>query len=337
MTTPEPLREPPTRPALPGLRVVFFGMGGIFSRAPLAALLAAGVDLRAVVSPAPASISRAESGAPFVVAPSAARPPARALPLLSLAPVGGVGEMATRTVAQMAAEAGAPYLSVTRLSDPRTLAALAAFDADAFCVACFTRRLPAALLALPRLGCLNAHPSLLPDNRGPDPLFWTFHAGASHTGVTLHLMDAALDTGPILLRQRVRIEEGETEARLEARLARVAGDLMVRALGGLASGALTPFAQDDTQAAAHSWPGEDDYTIQASWSARRAYAFARGVGERGAPIGLIAADGARFRLIEPLGYDAAGALAQPWRFDGEQLALRCAPGTFTCRAAPECQ
>lgn len=312
---------------LSGLRVVFFGMGGVFSRLPLEALLRAGVDLRAVVMPADADLALAGAGdAPFTrLEPSARRAPRQMLPLAGVTPP-------PLSLRDLAAVSGAPLLSVARLNDAATLDALADFAPDAICVACFTRRLPPALLRLPRLGCLNAHPSLLPDNRGPDPLFWTFHAGATETGVTIHLMDADLDTGPILVQSRGPLVEGDTEAALELRLATLAGRVMVMALEGLRDATIVPQAQKQAQASAHPWPSAEDYAIPAAaWSARRAYIFACGIIERGLPIPLIATDGERFRLVEPLGYDMSTTLATPWRLEGDLLTLACTPGAFTCR------
>lgn len=314
--------------SLRGLRVVFFGLGGVFSRLPLEALLRAGADLRAVITVAQPGMTLAgATDAPFTrLEPPAARP-RRMLPLAGAAPT-------PRTLLDLAAERGAPLLSVRRLSDPATLAALADLAPDAICVACFTRRLPPAVLALPRLGCLNAHPSLLPAHRGPDPLFWTFHAGETTTGVTIHLMNEAFDAGPILAQSRVTLAEGESEAALETRLATLAGEQMARSLAGLAAGAIIPQPQDEARATAEPWPSADDFTIPATrWPAQRAHRFACGIVGRGQPITLLAADGARFTLAEPLGYDPAATLAVPWRLEGDQLALACAPGVFRCRAA----
>jgi methionyl-tRNA formyltransferase len=315
---------------LSGLRVVFFGLGGVFSRLPLEALLQAGADVRAVVTLAQPGLSLGESAdQPFIRLEPRPIRPARLLPLAG-------GGPAPRSLRDLAAEVGAPLLSVARLRDAATLEALTSFAPDAICVACFTRRLPPVLLRLPRLGCLNAHPSLLPDNRGPDPLFWTFHAGATTTGVTIHLMDDAFDAGPILAQSRVALVDGETEEALETRLAALAGDLLASSLAGLASGALTPTPQDAARATAHPWPEPDDYLIPAAdWSARRAYAFACGVSGREQPITLVAADGARFRLRELLGYDPDAALATPWRRDGDRLTLACAPGVLRCRIAED--
>lgn len=328
----EPINTPaPAR--LDGLRLLVFGLGGVFSRLPVETLRRAGADIRAVVTPAQPGLALAANGqrehdAPFTLLdPPPRRAARRALPLAGATPP-------ALTLRDLAAASDAPLLSVTRLADPATLDALAAFEPDAICVACFTRRLPPALLALPRLGCLNAHPSLLPDKRGPDPLFWTFQAGATESGVTIHLMDAGFDTGPILAQSRVALADGETEAALELRLAALAGDLMAQALAGLRSGALTPLPQDAARATAQSWPSAEDYSISAAWSARRAYTFACGVVGRGEPMAIIASDGARFRLLEPLGYDPLATLAAPWRLDGDRLTLACAPGTFVCQAAP---
>lgn len=319
----------PSTNRLTGLRIVFFGLGGIFSRAPLTSLLRAGADIRAVVTPAQpglGQLSAPESdAAPF----TRLDPPPHASTRRTLTMAGAAAP--PLSLRDLAAQAHAPLLSVSRLAHPGTVDALAAFEADALAVSCFSKRLPPSVLALPRLGCLNAHPSLLPDNRGPDPLFWTFHAGATGTGVTIHLMDEGLDSGPILTQARLPLRVGETEAKLEARLATLAGQQMAEALAGLASGALTPRPQNEAHATAHSWPSDEDYTIPASWSAQRAYTFACGVIQRGAPMTLIASDERRFRLAEPLDYDSATTPAEPWRLDGDHLTMACAPGTFTSR------
>lgn len=315
---------------LSGLRVVFFGLGGVFSRLPLEALLRADADLRAVVTVAqPGTALAGAADAPFIRLEPRATRHRRTLPLAGSAP-------APRTLLELAAEDGAPLLSIRRLNDPATVDALADLRPDAICVACFTRRLPLALLAVPPLGCLNAHPSLLPAHRGPDPLFWTFHAGETTTGVTIHRMNEQFDAGPILIQRQVALAEGESEASLETRLAALAGELMASSLAGLASGSLIPTPQDEARATAEPWPTADDFLIPAAqWSAQRAYLFACGVVGRGQPITLLATDGARFMLAEPLGYDPAATLAVPWRLESDQLTLACASGVFRCHVAPD--
>ncbi|HEX2350858.1 MAG TPA: hypothetical protein VHI51_20675, partial [Ktedonobacterales bacterium] len=110
------------------LRMVFFGLGGVFSRLPLEALLRAGADLRAVVTLAQPGMSLGEAAdQPFLrLEPRPVRA-ARLLPLAGGAPL-------PRTLRDLAAEAGAPLLSIARLRDPATQEAMASFAPDAICV-----------------------------------------------------------------------------------------------------------------------------------------------------------------------------------------------------------
>ena len=308
--------------------IVYFGMAGAFSRPPLEALLDAGVAVRAVALPALAGAGTfaGSDDAPYTVLPLYAAPAAirRALPLMAQA--------SDEHILHRAAARGIPALELRRLDDPRTVAALAGFAPDVICVACFSRKIPTALLRLPRLGCLNVHPSLLPVNRGPDPLFWTFHTGESDTGVTIHVMDEGLDSGPIVLQRALPVPEGITEAELEQSCATTGGALLVEAIRGLAEGRLAPQPQDERLATYHSWPSEDDYTVSSDWSARRAYRFACGIAGRAQPIRIVT-PGATFRLIELLGYDADATLDAPFHLAGGELALQCTPGVFYARVA----
>src|SRR5215472_11713473 len=133
------------------LSILYLGMAGAFSAPPLAALLDAGFDVRAVVLPA---LVAGGSDIPAVTRrPAPATVGRRALTLLGAATEPNIVEMAVRR--------DLPVLEVGRLRDPAVVETLAAYKPDAICVACFSRRIPAAVLCLPRLGCLNLHPSLL--------------------------------------------------------------------------------------------------------------------------------------------------------------------------------
>ena len=302
------------------LSVVFFGMTGRFSPPPLRALLRAGIDVRAVILPA------LPGSPPLAPITFPARPSRRrALPL--------VGTPAEPNILEIAREAGIDAYEVGSLAAPETLALIRDLAPDALCVACFNRRLPSALLAMARLGCLNVHPSLLPDNRGPDPLFWTFQRGDRETGVTVHLMDAGLDTGPILAQRPIPFPEGITEAALERACAEAGGDLLVSALRGLANGSLTPRPQDPARATTYPLPSPDDYTITGR------QARPQGLHLRLRPHRTRAAaphrdhSDAAFRLLAPLSYDENATLDAPYHLDGDTLTLRCTPGLFTVRVA----
>jgi len=109
-------------------------------------------------------------------------------------------------------------------------AALQQADADVAVVAAYGLLLPPWVLALPRLGCLNIHASLLPRWRGAAPIQRALEAGDLESGITLMQMDAGLDTGPMLLRQALAIAPHETAASLHDRLAELGAHLIVQAL-----------------------------------------------------------------------------------------------------------
>ena len=161
---------------------------------------------------------------------------------------------------------------------------ISALHPDAICVACFPYRLPQEILRIPHLGSLNVHPSLLPDNRGPDPLFWTFRRGDAFTGVTIHLMDVGLDTGAILLQKRLEVPDGIGELLLEQRLADSGAELLREALSGLAAGRIQPVPQESARATRYPLPDSEDFVVTPERPARWAYNFARGLYTREVPI-----------------------------------------------------
>ncbi|MEO8080815.1 MAG: methionyl-tRNA formyltransferase [Caldimonas sp.] len=123
--------------------------------------------------------------------------------------------------------------------------ALEAAALEAIVVAAYGLILPAWLLALPRLGCINIHASLLPRWRGAAPIQRAIEAGDADTGVTLMQMDEGLDTGAILLAESTPIAADETSATLLPRLAELGAGLAVRGLPALAAGRLPTRAQPD--------------------------------------------------------------------------------------------
>jgi methionyl-tRNA formyltransferase len=299
------------------IAVIYFGTTGAFSAPPLEALMRAGYAVRAVVLAALDHVQPIRR-VPVTKAPTRSR----ALPLLAT--------HGDQNIVALASERAVPVWEVGDLRASATRQTLADYAPDALCVACFARKLPTSLLSLPRLGALNVHPSLLPDNRGPDPLFWTFWRGDEATGATIHLMEERFDSGPILAQQGEPIAEGMTEAALETRLAALGGELLARALGALVDGSARPQPQDESQATAFPWPAQDDYLVTPAWPARRAYRFLTGIGQRSEQA-RIALDGATFVMREALGYEARARLDAPWRLEGDLLTARLSPGVLRAR------
>jgi methionyl-tRNA formyltransferase len=124
-------------------------------------------------------------------------------------------------------------------------AALEAAAPDVLVVAAYGLILPEWVLALPRLGCLNIHGSVLPRWRGAAPIHRAIEAGDAETGITIMQMDAGLDTGPMLLVEREPIRPDDTTGSLHDRLAALGARLAVRALDDAARGALHPVVQPE--------------------------------------------------------------------------------------------
>lgn len=156
---------------------------------------------------------------------------------------GSRGRPTDPPVAEWAAERVLPMLRPARLREPESMAAVAALDPDLLVLADYGQIVPASLLSLPVRGALNLHPSLLPRHRGASPIPATILAGDRETGVSLMLMDAGLDTGPVIA-QAVRPMRGdETSPELEADLAHAAAALLERTLDDWLRGALQPSPQ----------------------------------------------------------------------------------------------
>jgi methionyl-tRNA formyltransferase len=130
-----------------------------------------------------------------------------------------------------------PDLDVLVTSHMRRLPALLkGLEPDLIFVTGFPWRLPAELLALPRLGCVNTHPALLPRYRGPNPLFWHFMNGETQGGLTIHRMDADFDTGPILAQRAIEIAPDDDVDSFFPKLFMVGGEMIVEALAKVAAG-----------------------------------------------------------------------------------------------------
>ncbi|MBE7367371.1 methionyl-tRNA formyltransferase [Ramlibacter pallidus] len=156
-------------------------------------------------------------------------------------------------------------------------AALLEAAPDVLVVAAYGLILPQWVLDLPRLGCLNIHASLLPRWRGAAPIHRAIEAGDAETGVTIMQMDAGLDTGDMLLRERVAISPQDSTATLHDRLAVLGGRMVVEALELGACGGLKPVPQP-TEGVTYAHKIEKgeaaiDWTLPADVIERRIRAF----------------------------------------------------------------
>ena len=132
-----------------------------------------------------------------------------------------------------------------RLRDEAEQRAFAALELDAAVVVAYGLILPRAILEAPRQGCINVHASLLPRWRGAAPIQRAIMAGDTETGISIMMMDEGLDTGPVLLTERVAITGETTGASLHDGLAEIGARLIVPALADVLDGRLVAEPQDD--------------------------------------------------------------------------------------------
>src|SRR5438093_889537 len=227
------------------MRVVFLGSGS-FAIPSLEALPAAGHDVVAVVTQ-----------------PDREKGRGRALSPPPLKPV--------------AAARGLKILQPRRIREPASVAALQALAPEIQIVVAYGQILPRRVIDVAPRGTVNVHASLLPRYRGAAPVQWAIVNGEAETGVTTMLIDEGLDTGPLLLAEATPIGAEETADVLEARLALIGGDLLVRTLKGLHEGTVAPRPQDGARATlAPLIKKEDgliDWTMSAEALARRVRGF----------------------------------------------------------------
>lgn len=143
----------------------------------------------------------------------------------------------------LAQKLGIPVLQPLSLKDPIFQDHLKTYPADLYVVVAF-RILPPEMIAIPPMGAVNLHASLLPQYRGAAPINWALINNEHETGVTLFQIKATVDTGDILKQERVAIEPADTHGSLAPRLAQVGAQLMVEVLDGLESGTLKSYPQD---------------------------------------------------------------------------------------------
>src|SRR5581483_4358437 len=163
-------------------------------------------------------------------------------------PRGRGHKVADAPVKARAAAAGIPVLQPERMKDPALLAQLRALHADLGVVAAYGRILTDDLLAIPRLGMINVHASLLPKYRGAAPVHRAVIAGESETGVTIMRVVKALDAGPMIASATRPIAPDETSDVVERDLAQIGARLLVAAVDDLAAGRASETPQDDTAA-----------------------------------------------------------------------------------------
>jgi methionyl-tRNA formyltransferase len=212
-------------------------------------------------------------------------------------------------VSRLAAQLGVPEHWMRGPDDPTLAPHLRHLGVDVSCVATFSWRLrPDVLAAAPR-GTINAHASLLPRHRGPSPWFWTYYEDDQEAGVTIHVCDERIDTGPILRQERWPLARGYPVAALHEDVARRGAELLAEVLAAMDHEEVRPVPQDAALAtrARRVLPGTP--MIDSAWPAERTWHFLAGlVGQYAEPLRC---DGAPVAYTRVPGYARAEPGAAP--------------------------
>lgn len=162
-------------------------------------------------------------------------------------PAGRGNKVTASPVKVLAEQHNLPVFQPKSLRPEENQQLIAALNADVMVVVAYGLILPAPVLAMPRLGCINVHGSLLPRWRGAAPIQRALWAGDDETGVTIMQMDVGLDTGDMLYKLACAIEPDDTSATLYNKLAVLGPEGMLATLSALAEGRAQPEVQDETQ------------------------------------------------------------------------------------------
>jgi len=163
-------------------------------------------------------------------------------------PRGRGQHISSSPVKQAAAEAGLDVYQPEKIKSESSQDFLQRNEPDAVVIIAYGQIIPARLLAIPRLGWINLHASLLPRYRGAAPIHWAIANGEKFTGLTTMQIDAGMDTGPILLQHEMAIGPEETSPELSARMSEAGGDLLLETLLQLNRGEIAPVPQDSSKA-----------------------------------------------------------------------------------------
>jgi methionyl-tRNA formyltransferase len=194
----------------------------------------------------------------------------------------------------VAAAAGIPVLQPTRVKDDSFAGIVRSFSPDLGVVAAYGRIIPDAILAVPRLGMINIHASLLPAYRGAAPVHRAVINGDRETGVTIMRVVTELDAGPMLAAVRVPIGPDERTPEVERTLAHAGADLVVQVVAQLSEGTAVEAPQDHAAATYANKIERHEGTIDWSLPAERIHNLVRGL--QPWPLVSVSLDGQRLLL-----------------------------------------
>jgi methionyl-tRNA formyltransferase len=200
-------------------------------------------------------------------------------------------------VKELALKSALPVLQPGRITGDEFHAVMRKFEPDIIVLTAYGKILPGNIISLPPLGTINVHGSLLPKYRGAAPIQWALINGETETGVTIMQMDEGIDTGDILLQDKIPIDPEDTAGTLSARLAELGGKALGKTLDLLRRDKVKARKQDEKEASLAPLLKKEDGLVDWSQSAAQIQALIQGLDPW--PATYTTLSGKRLRLFSP--------------------------------------
>ncbi len=249
-------------------------------------------------------------------------------------PKGRGHKLAAPEVKLLAQENGIPVFQPKSLKNGELEDTLKSFNPDMIVVAAYGKILPKYVLEYPKYGCINVHGSLLPKYRGAAPVQRAVIDGETETGITVMQMDEGLDTGDILSVKKTEIGEYETSGELFERLAVIGGELLVKTILDIESGAAVPKKQDSAKATYAHMIAKEDALIDWSKSMNEISCLIRGMNP--SPMAYTYYEGTPVKILsaEKINENASGSCGEILGLVKKRgLYVKCADGIICVKTA----
>ncbi|TFG78406.1 MAG: methionyl-tRNA formyltransferase [Thermodesulfobacteriales bacterium] len=163
-------------------------------------------------------------------------------------PKGRGRKLAPPPTKALAEQHNIPVLQPEKVRTQEFLSQLQNLSPDLICVTAYGKILPKSILEVPPYGCINVHASLLPKYRGAAPINWVIVRGETQSGITTMLMDEGMDTGDMLLKKEIQIQDEDDAGSLSEKLSQLGAELLLETISQLQEGKLGPAKQDESLA-----------------------------------------------------------------------------------------
>ena len=227
--------------------LLLFAMDGLMSRLCLECLLASSVNIKGIALP----VSSAITSKPIKV-------------------------IQEHSIEWLANENHIPVFKINDKDEQSFQDALLMINPELILVACFPYRIPESVYTAPEYGSYNIHPSLLPEYRGPVPLFWQFRNGVKETGISIHRIENCFDCGDIILQSRLSLPDGiNTLTAIQLMVESIESSLP-NVIENIFQNRIQPEKQDEDNSSYYSWPKPESFYLDNTWDVQRVYNFMKG-------------------------------------------------------------